>query len=156
LTPPLKWHGGKHYLAPKIVALMPPHLHYVEPFAGGLAVLLAKEPEGVSDVANDLDGDLVNFWRVMQSGDDFGRFRRVVEAVAPRPVNALVNSDFATVEELASVGVRRISVGGALARAAWTGFLAAAREIREQGTFTALGRAIGSSQLEPLLGDRDT
>ncbi len=89
----------------------------------------------------------------LRSKDDF---RRVVEAVAPRPVNALVNSDFATVEELASVGVRRISVGGALARAAWTGFLAAAREIREQGTFTALGRAIGSSQLEPLLGDRDT
>lgn len=80
-------------------------------------------------------------------------FRRVVEAVAPTPVNALVNSDFATVAELAAVGVRRISVGGALARAAWTGFLAAAREIREQGTFTALGRAIGSSQLEPLLDD---
>jgi len=81
---------------------------------------------------------------------DFGR---VVEAVAPAPVNALVNSDFTTVAELAAVGVRRISVGGALARAAWTGFLAAAREIKEQGTFTALGRAIGSSQLEPLLDD---
>ena len=80
-------------------------------------------------------------------------FRRVVEAVAPSPVNALVNSDFTTVAELAAVGVRRISVGGALARTAWTGFLAAAREIKEQGTFTALGRAIGSSQLEPLLDD---
>ena len=88
----------------------------------------------------------------LRSQDDF---RRVVEAVAPRPVNALVNSDFATVEELAAVGVRRISVGGALARAAWTGFLSAAREIKEHGTFTELGRAIGMSQLEPLLGDRD-
>lgn len=63
---PLKWHGGKFYLAPKIVTLMPPHLHYVEPFAGGLAVLLAKDPEGVSEVINDLDGDLMNFWRVLQ------------------------------------------------------------------------------------------
>lgn len=35
LTQPIKWHGGKHYLAPKIVALMPRHLHYVEPFGGG-------------------------------------------------------------------------------------------------------------------------
>lgn len=42
LTPPLKWHGGKHCLADKIVALMPPHTHYCEPFAGGLALLLAS------------------------------------------------------------------------------------------------------------------
>ena len=44
LIQPLKWWGGKHYLAPKIIALMPPHLHYVEPYAGGLAVLLEKDP----------------------------------------------------------------------------------------------------------------
>ena len=40
LTPPLKWHGGKHYLASRIVGLMPPHLHYVEPFFGGGTVLV--------------------------------------------------------------------------------------------------------------------
>ena len=66
----------------------------------------------------------------------------VVEAVAPRPVNVLVGSDFTTVAELARAGVRRISVGGALARSAWTGFLAAAKEIAERGTFAALGRAV--------------
>jgi methylisocitrate lyase len=65
----------------------------------------------------------------------------VVVAVAPKPVNVLVSHDFTTVRELADLGVRRISVGGALARAAWTGFLEAAREIAEGGTFTALGRA---------------
>jgi DNA adenine methylase len=81
LTPPLKWHGGKHYLAPKIVPLMPPHLHYVEPYAGGLAVLLARDPDGVSEVVNDLNGDLTNFWRVLQEPDTFERFRRTVEAV---------------------------------------------------------------------------
>jgi DNA adenine methylase len=44
LTPPLKWHGGKHYLATKIVALMPPHLHYVEPYCGSGQVLFARPP----------------------------------------------------------------------------------------------------------------
>jgi len=66
----------------------------------------------------------------------------VVKAVAPKPVNVLVGSDFTTVSELAELGVRRISVGGALARAAWTGFLEAAREIASQGTFTNFARAI--------------
>ena len=65
----------------------------------------------------------------------------VVKAVAPKPVNVLVGSDFTTVAELAKLGVRRISVGGALARTAWTGFLQAAQEIAEQGTFTNLARA---------------
>jgi methylisocitrate lyase len=66
----------------------------------------------------------------------------VVRAVAPTPVNVLVGSDFTTVAELAEAGVRRISVGGALARAAWGGFLDAAREIAEHGTFTNLARAV--------------
>jgi methylisocitrate lyase len=65
----------------------------------------------------------------------------VVEAVAPTAVNVLVGSDFTTVSELADLGVRRISVGGALARAAWAGFLSAAREIAERGTFTSLSAA---------------
>jgi 2-methylisocitrate lyase-like PEP mutase family enzyme len=71
----------------------------------------------------------------------------VVAAVAPKPVNVLVSSDFTTVAELARAGVRRISVGGALARAAWTGFLEAAREIAGQGTFGALGRAVTFAEI---------
>ncbi len=66
----------------------------------------------------------------------------VVQAVAPKPVNVLVGSDFATVAELGNLGVRRISVGGALARAAWTGFLQAAKEIAEHGTFAGLSRMV--------------
>ena len=73
--------------------------------------------------------------------------KAIVDAVAPKPVNVLVSSDFATVGELRALGVRRISVGGALARAAWTGFLAAAQEIAERGTFEGLGRAIGGAEL---------
>jgi methylisocitrate lyase len=73
--------------------------------------------------------------------------RAIIGAVAPRPVNVLAGSDFSTVAELTEIGVRRISVGGALARAAWTGFLNAAKEIAEKGTFTALGRAIPFAQI---------
>jgi methylisocitrate lyase len=60
----------------------------------------------------------------------------IVEAVAPRPVNLLVNAPFITVADAAGLGVRRISVGGTLARAAWGGWLGVAREIAEHGTFT--------------------
>jgi len=72
----------------------------------------------------------------------------VVRAVAPKPVNVLVSSDFTTVAEMAAAGVRRISVGGALARAAWAGFFRAAREIAEQGTFTALAAGTPSAEME--------
>jgi DNA adenine methylase len=91
LNPPLKWHGGKHYLARRIVALMPPHLHYVEPYFGGGAVLLARDPEdpslwlaphlGVSEVVNDINRRLINFWRVLRDAAHFERFRRAVEAI---------------------------------------------------------------------------
>ena len=60
----------------------------------------------------------------------------IVTAVAPKPVNLLANAPFITVAEAASLGVRRISVGGTLARTAWAGFLAAAEEIATDGTFT--------------------
>jgi methylisocitrate lyase len=72
----------------------------------------------------------------------------VVSAVAPRPVNVLVWTDFATVAQLADAGVRRISVGGALARAAWTGFTNAAREIVREGSFAAFGGTIASAEIE--------
>jgi 2-methylisocitrate lyase-like PEP mutase family enzyme len=79
----------------------------------------------------------------------------VVQAVSPKPVNVLVGSDFASVAELAAMGVRRISVGGALARAAWTGFLTAATEIAEQGTFRGLTRAVPFADINRMFGRSD-
>ncbi len=64
----------------------------------------------------------------------------IVDAVAPRPVNLLINAPFTTVAEAAALGVRRVSVGGTLARTAWRGFLDAAQEIAGTGTFTAFGQ----------------
>lgn len=65
MKPPFSYFGGKTRLARRIAALLPPHGHYVEPFAGSLAVLLAKQPVGLETV-NDLDGDLMLFWRVLR------------------------------------------------------------------------------------------
>ena len=81
LTPPLKWFGGKHYLASRIVSLMPKHLHYVEPFFGGGAVLLSKPYEGISEVVNDKHQELTNFWRVLQQESLFVQFQRIVECI---------------------------------------------------------------------------
>jgi 2-methylisocitrate lyase-like PEP mutase family enzyme len=78
----------------------------------------------------------------------------VVKAVAPKPVNVLVSSDFASVSDLTGLGVRRISVGGALARAAWTGFLDAAKEIRELGRFAALGRAVSGTEVNQVFDSK--
>lgn len=74
----------------------------------------------------------------------------VVSAVAPKPVNVVCGSDLFTVADLARAGVRRISTGGALARAALTGFLGAAREIAEKGTFSAFGTAISGVEINRM------
>jgi 2-methylisocitrate lyase-like PEP mutase family enzyme len=60
----------------------------------------------------------------------------IIAAVSPKPVNVLINAPFMTVAEAAALGVRRISVGGTLARTAWARFLQAAREIADEGTFS--------------------
>jgi DNA adenine methylase len=65
MKPPLPYYGGKMTIGPKIAALLPEHLHYVEPYCGSLAVLLAKPPSSMETV-NDIDSDLVTFWRVLR------------------------------------------------------------------------------------------
>src|SRR5262245_16771895 len=96
ITAPLKWHGGKHYVAPKVIDVMPRHLHYVEPYFGGGQVLFRRDPadrtlwwdgptsdrrkpDGVSEVVNDLDGDLMTFYAVLKDPDAFGRLRHLLE-----------------------------------------------------------------------------
>jgi DNA adenine methylase len=64
-APPFAYFGGKTRLAGRIVPLLPTHRHYVEPFAGSLAVLLAK-PRSTMETVNDIDGDLMTFWRVLR------------------------------------------------------------------------------------------
>ena len=75
------------------------------------------------------------------------RHHRRRQAVAPKPVNVLVGTDFRPWRSSRRCGVRRISVGGALARLATTVFLEAAREIAERGTFTSLNQTLPFAEL---------
>ncbi len=75
----------------------------------------------------------------------------IIAAVSPKPVNLLINAPFMTVAEAADLGVRRISVGGTLARTAWAGFLEAAQEIADAGTFS---RFQGLPNVDALLREQ--
>jgi 2-methylisocitrate lyase-like PEP mutase family enzyme len=77
----------------------------------------------------------------------------VVKAVHPKPVNLLIGSSGLSVAEAADLGVRRISVGGSLARVAWAGFMKASREMLQQGTFTELGNGFPGAELNKMFSD---
>jgi len=83
---------------------------------------------------------------------DASAIAEVVKAVAPRPVNVLVSAPIPglTLARLAALGVRRISVGSALARVAWGAFMRAARELAATGAFEALGAAASFSEVNGL------
>ena len=83
------------------------------------------------------------------------QFAAVVEALAPKPVNALIGwpADL-TVADLAALGVRRISVGGALARTAWGGFTRAAKLLAEEGSFAGFKDAAPGGDLNALFSTR--
>jgi DNA adenine methylase len=80
---PIKIAGGKGYLADWIISHFPPHTHYVEPYFGSGAVLLSKPDELIQDhseVANDMNGYLMSFWRVLVNPRQFSVLKRLVEA----------------------------------------------------------------------------
>ena len=69
MKPPMPYYGGKQRIAERIVSHFPAHRHYVEPYAGGLSVFLAKPPSHI-ETLNDLDGSLMTFWRVLRERPD--------------------------------------------------------------------------------------
>jgi 2-methylisocitrate lyase-like PEP mutase family enzyme len=82
---------------------------------------------------------------------DPAEIKALVEAVAPKPLNLLVVRDIGlSVEDVAALGVRRISVGGALALAAWTGFMRAAQALKSEGSFTGLASLVPYAEINGL------
>jgi 2-methylisocitrate lyase-like PEP mutase family enzyme len=115
----------------------------------GAGVVLTARTEGFVCGSPDIDETIRRLRAYAEAGADClyapgisqtEHVVAIVSAVSPKPVNLLVNAPFTTVAQAAQLGVRRISVGGALARAAWGGFLDAAREITDTGTFSRFER----------------
>src|SRR5207244_176697 len=111
----------------------------------GTGIVLTGRSEGFVVGLPDIDETLRRLKAYSEAGADclyapriasIEQVSAVVDAVSPKPVNLLANAPFITVRRAASLGVRRISVGGTLARTAWAGWLAAAQEIATEGTFT--------------------
>src|SRR6185436_18771623 len=128
--------------------------------AEGSGAVLVARAEGVLTRQMDLTATLDRLVAFGAAGADClyapglrdaADIAAAVKAVAPLPLNVLMGGPGLSVAQLADLGVRRISVGGALARAAWGGFLKAAREIAESGTFSAFADAATGAELKALL-----
>jgi len=119
--------------------------------ATGTGVVLTARSEGFIVGRPDLEETIRRLSAFAAAGADClyapglrtaAEITAVVAAVAPKPVNVLVTSHRTSVAELAELGVRRISLGSALARTAWAGFLTAANEMAQSGTFTSFEHAM--------------
>jgi len=111
----------------------------------GTGIVLTARSEGFVWDRPDIDETIRRLSAYAEAGADclyapfitsLDHVSAIVAAVSPKPVNLLIHTPFTTVAEAASLGVRRISVGGMLAKTAWRGFLDAAREIAQHGTFS--------------------
>jgi len=130
--------------------------------ASGTNVLLVARCEGFLVGQPDLAATIKRLQAFAEAGADClyppgistkEQVAAVVKAVAPKPVNILIGGKTdLTVPVLADLGVRRVSLGGALARAAWGGFMRAAIEIRDKGTFNELGNGHPGGELQKIFG----
>jgi len=126
----------------------------------GTGVLLTARTEGFLWGRPDMDETLRRMTAFAEAGADVlyapglrqeEQIAQLVRAVAPKPVNVLTPG--MSVATLADLGVRRISVGGSLARTAWGGFLKAAREIAQTGTFDAFAQGAPGGELNKLFAE---
>jgi 2-methylisocitrate lyase-like PEP mutase family enzyme len=116
------------------------HVGHPDPFRESVRRLRAYAAAGAD----------VLFAPGVQNADDI---KALVEAVRPKPINLLVVRDIGVgVEEIAALGVRRISVGGALALSAWTGFIRAAQILRSDGSFAGLANLVPYAEINGLFG----
>ena len=123
---------------------------------GGGDVLLTGRSEGFIHGRSDMNETILRLKAYANAGADClyapgiktrEQIEAVVKAVTPKPVNLLMSAAGFTVEEIAAMGVRRISVGGTLARVAMQAFISSAREIAEQGRFDSFSGVVSNAEL---------
>lgn len=142
------------------VTLAVERIHAVREALHGTNVLLVGRAEGLLVGRENLDQIITRLVRYSEAGADClyapgpserDEIKAIVEAVAPKPVNLLIgNAGGLTMHEAAELGVRRVSVGGAFACAAWGGFIRAAKELIERGTFAELEHGASYAELQKL------
>jgi 2-methylisocitrate lyase-like PEP mutase family enzyme len=123
-------------------------------------IVLVARAEGMLLGRENLDQVIQRLVKFAEAGADClyapGTSKRdeikvIVEAVAPKPVNVLIgNSGGLTMRDAEQCGARRVSVGGAFARAAWGGFIRSAKELIEHGTFDELKHGASYAELQSL------
>jgi 2-methylisocitrate lyase-like PEP mutase family enzyme len=125
---------------------------------GNSGALLVGRAEGFLVGREDLNQVLRRLVAYSEAGADClyapgfkerEHIKAIVDAVAPKPVNILIGGAIGlTMQDAESLGARRVSVGGAFARAAWGGFIRAAKELREKGSFNELANAAPHAELQ--------
>src|SRR3984893_17913098 len=135
-------------------------VHAVREALHGTGVVLVGRAEGFLVGREKLDQVIKRLVKYSDAGADClyapgfkdrESNKTIVEAVAPKPVNVLIGGPGAlTMRDAEEIGARRVSVGGAFARAAWGGFIRSAKELLEQGTFDALKHAASYAELQEL------
>jgi 2-methylisocitrate lyase-like PEP mutase family enzyme len=127
----------------------------------GTGIVLTGRSEGFVAGRPDLDETIRRLQAYADAGadclyapfvDTTEQVSAIVAAVAPKPVNLLVHKPFITVSEAAGLGVRRISIGGSLARVAQASFAAAAQEIADDGTFTRFANLPNNAAVNAVFG----
>jgi 2-methylisocitrate lyase-like PEP mutase family enzyme len=130
--------------------------------AAGGDVLLTGRSEGFIHGRPDLNETVRRLQAYAEAGADClyapgiktrEQIEAVVKAVAPKPVNLLMSTAGFSVKEIAGMGVRRISVGGTLARVAMQAFITSAREIAEQGSFDSFAGVVSNTELNAFFRD---
>jgi 2-methylisocitrate lyase-like PEP mutase family enzyme len=140
------------------VGLAVERIHAVREALHGTGVLLVGRAEGFLVGREKLDQVITRLVKYSEAGaeclyapgfKDRDSNKVIVEAVAPKPVNVLIGgSGGLTMRDAAELGARRVSVGGAFARAAWGGFIRSAKELMDRGTFDELKNAASYDELQ--------
>ncbi len=138
-------------------------IHAVREALHGTGVLLVGRAEGFLVGREQLDQVIKRLVKYSEAGADClyapgfkdrDSNKAIVEAVAPKPVNVLIGGPGSlsslAMRDAAELGARRVSVGGAFARAAWGGFIRSAKELMEKGTFDELTHAASYADLQKL------